>query len=49
MDGICKLNGESVTWPCPTPACPLYGDCLVEWENTTDNRRRTPDGEREAD
>ena len=35
MDGICKLDGSTKTLPCAAPNCPLYGDCVAEWEKIT--------------
>ena len=35
MDFICKMNGEPATWPCPSPGCPLFGDCLSEREGNS--------------
>ena len=32
MRGICKTAGKLVEFPCAARACPLYGDCLVEYE-----------------
>ena len=32
MDAICKMSKEHTTWPCSARACPLFGDCYVEYE-----------------
>lgn len=32
MNAMCKMTHEQTTWPCPSPSCPLYGDCLAEWQ-----------------
>lgn len=52
MDGICKLDGSTKTLPCAAPNCPLYGDCVAEWEKITkktvtnaDRIRAMSDGE----
>lgn len=31
MDAVCKMTGKSTIWPCPSPGCALYGDCLSEY------------------
>ena len=33
MTVICKMTGEEHTLPCPTPSCPLYGDCMAFFES----------------
>lgn len=30
MNAVCKMTGEAATWPCPSPGCPLYGDCMSQ-------------------
>ena len=35
MNFICKMDGEPATWPCPSPGCPLFGDCLSEREGNS--------------
>lgn len=35
MDAVCKMTGEAMTWPCPSPGCPLYGDCLSEYADNS--------------
>lgn len=32
MRGICKTAGKLVDFPCASRACPLYADCLIEYE-----------------
>lgn len=32
MRAICKMSKLPTTWPCAAPACPLFGDCIVEYQ-----------------
>lgn len=32
VTAVCKMSGKAVTWPCSAAGCPLFGDCLVEYE-----------------
>lgn len=32
MKAVCKMSKKETTWPCSARGCPLYGDCLVEYE-----------------
>lgn len=32
MNAICKMTKEPTTWPCSAASCPLYGDCIVDWQ-----------------
>lgn len=32
MDAICKMSKYHTTWPCSARACPLFGDCYIEYE-----------------
>lgn len=31
----CKLSGKDVQLPCSARNCPLFGDCIVEYEKAT--------------
>ena len=35
MDAVCNMTGEATTWPCQAPGCPLYWDCLSEYEKNS--------------
>ena len=32
MKAVCKMSGKEVVWPCNCASCPLFGDCLVDYE-----------------
>lgn len=32
MKATCKMSNTRTTWPCPARACPLFGDCIVEYQ-----------------
>lgn len=32
MNAICKMSKMRTTWPCPARGCPLFGDCIVEYQ-----------------
>ena len=32
MDAICKMSKTRTTWPCSAKGCPLFGDCIVEYQ-----------------
>lgn len=32
MDAICKMSKEKTTWPCSARGCPLFADCLLEYQ-----------------
>lgn len=32
MRAICKMSKRPTTWPCAAPGCPLFGDCIVEYQ-----------------
>lgn len=32
MRATCKMSNRPTTWPCAAPACPLFGDCIVEYQ-----------------
>lgn len=44
MKILCKMSGEEHTLPCPTPNCPLFGDCMAVYQSQF-NKPRT-NGER---
>lgn len=35
MKAVCKMSKEETTWPCSARACPLFFDCLLEYEKAT--------------
>lgn len=32
MNAICKMSKMRTTWPCSAKGCPLFGDCIVEYQ-----------------
>lgn len=40
MDAICKISNIKTTWPCPARVCPLFGDCIVEYEKKEEEHQR---------
>ena len=32
MEAICKLSQKKTVWPCAASACPLFGDCIAEYQ-----------------
>ena len=32
VTAVCKMSRKAVTWPCSAAGCPLFGDCLAEYE-----------------
>ena len=32
MTAICKMTGKETELPCSARACPLFGDCIVEFQ-----------------
>lgn len=32
MKSVCKMSKEPTTWPCSCRHCPLFFDCLLEYE-----------------
>lgn len=32
MRAICQMTHRPTTWPCSAPTCPLFGDCIVEYQ-----------------
>ena len=32
MNAVCKMSKEPTTWPCSCRHCPLFFDCLTEYE-----------------
>ena len=32
MNAVCKMSKEPTTWPCSCRHCPLFFDCLLEYE-----------------
>ena len=32
MNAICKMSKARTTWPCSAKGCPLFGDCIVEYQ-----------------
>ena len=43
MNAKCKLSKEATTWPCAARWCPLYHDCLCEYEQITKNHPTNAD------
>lgn len=33
MEAKCKMSDGATTWPCAARWCPLYHDCLCEYES----------------
>lgn len=40
MNAKCKMSGMRTTWPCPARGCPLFGDCIVEYQRKKAIRQR---------
>ena len=37
MDAKCKISKTPTIWPCAARWCPLYHDCLQEYEKMAPN------------
>ena len=35
MLGKCKMTGKQTELPCSAAGCPLFGDCVVDYEKAT--------------
>lgn len=40
MNAICKMSKTRTTLPCPARGCPLFGDCIVEYQRKEAIRNR---------
>ena len=43
MKAKCKRSGETATWPCAARWCPLYHDCLCEYEEAAKHKPTNAD------
>ena len=43
MDAICKMSKKHTTWPCSARACPLFGDCYIEYEKAIQKHQTNAD------
>ncbi len=47
MLGKCKMTGNEKMFPCSAAGCPLFGDCLVEYEK--EHKKNTAKPQTNAD
>ena len=40
MNAICKMSKMRTTWPCSAKGCPLFGDCIVEYQRKVAIRQK---------
>lgn len=38
MEATCKMSGTPTTWPCSAAGCPLFGDCLTEYQRSSKHK-----------
>lgn len=44
MEALCKMTHQKTIWPCATPGCPLFGDCIAEYQRKKEQpEREVPD------
>lgn len=43
MDAVCKMSKKPTTWPCSARSCPLFWDCYLEYEKTTQKKPTNAD------
>lgn len=43
MTAKCKMTGKQTELPCSAAGCPLFGDCIVDYEKATKKSKTNAD------